>query len=126
MATLGQPLLTIWSYDDWKINRVNFGGAPKDPIHYANKVTEMYYEAAEKLGIMSIPQESELLMQLTTRRSKPTTEHGNAGEEQIKLESKEEWAKRQGITNISPDDADAFVLTCLDPELDLEDFVMVL
>ena len=65
-------------------------------------------------------------MQLTTRRSAPTTEHGNAGEEQLKLESKDAWADRQGMSHLSPDDADAFVLTMHDPFGDQDDFVMML
>lgn len=98
----------------WRINRVNFGGAPIDNVHFSNKITELYYLLSKRLELMDIPKDNELLEQLVTRR----VEHpeSNRGEEQVKLESKKAWGKRENKTHLSPDKADALALAAYIPE----------
>ena len=81
---------------------INFGGKASD-LDFADYGAQMWGEMKEALATIRIPDDAELIAQLTTRKYKLQPDG------RIKLERKEEMKKR-GIS--SPDRADALAL-CL-------------
>jgi len=80
------------------------GGKPRDN-HYGNFVTECWFALKELLTAeeLTLPQDEELIAQLTTRRYNLTSA------DKLILEPKSDFKKRY---KRSPDRADAVVLTC--------------
>lgn len=80
------------------------GGRPRDN-HYGNFATESWFALKELLTAdeLTLPQDEELIAQLTTRRYTLTSA------DKLILEPKSEFKKRY---HRSPDRADAVVLTC--------------
>jgi hypothetical protein len=79
---------------------INFGGTAQDP-DYADYGAEMWGGVKEALATISLPDDSLLVSQLTTRKYKLQPDG------RIKLERKEDMKKR-GVS--SPDRADALAL----------------
>lgn len=98
----------------YTVNRVNFGGAPKDKEHYQDVVTEMYFELREKLKYSRIPKDNELSGQLTQRRYMYLK--SQRGYEVMKIESKQDFREHAEGINKSPDRADALALAFYEPE----------
>jgi hypothetical protein len=90
----------------WPVNRVNNGSTADKPEAYANKGAEIWFEARvriEKGGII-LPNDPELIAQLTSRRGWPDSKG------RLQLESKADMRSR-GLP--SPDRADAVLGTML-------------
>lgn len=83
----------------WDVNRVNNGGKPFDP-RYENRGAEMWHETSLALDRLIIPDDGDLIAQLTTRQVKWRSD-GKLG-----IMSKEDMRK-MGLP--SPDRADSFV-----------------
>lgn len=81
---------------------VNFGGSPMNKRKYPDIISEMWFNLAEQIGTIGLPDDNELLAELTGRYYKYTQD------ERRKVESKEEYKKRTG--RHSPDSADACIL----------------
>jgi len=84
----------------WQIQRVNNGSAADKPEAYANKGAEIWFEARVKIekGEIILPNDPELIGQLTSRRGWPDSKG------RLQLESKADMRSR-GLP--SPDRADA-------------------
>jgi len=91
--------------DNYSVHEVHFGSDPYADDKYADKVTELYAEAAETLkGIRIHRPSTELEVDLTER----TFDFVNrSGKSVKKLDEKEKFRKKFGR---SPDDGDGFVL----------------
>ena len=98
------------------VNRINFGGVPKDTEHYADCATEMYAELRDQLYEVDIPMDEQLRAQLIQRKYNYI--NGRRGYEVIKIESKDEFSAHASGVNKSPDRADALVLTFYEYEGD--------
>ncbi len=83
------------------VEMINFGGSAKDKDKYPNTISEMWFEFRDMLDEIEIPNDRELLQQLTSRQYK----FDNKGRRMV--ESKEDFKKRYGK---SPDKADALLL----------------
>ena len=83
-----------------KVTEIQFGGNAKDKDQYANLVTEMWFEFPIKEA--DIPNDRELLIQLTDRR------YTYDKKKRKIIESKDEYKKRNG--GKSPDKADALIM----------------
>lgn len=85
------------------ITMINFGGSPKDKDKYPNTISEMWFEFKELLESeeVDLPDDRELLQQLTSRQYKFDTKGRRM------VESKDDFKKRYGK---SPDKADALLL----------------
>lgn len=94
------------------VRRINFGGKPIDDEHYADAATEMYYTLRDKFEYIDMPNDEELIGQLTQRQYKFI--NGRRGYEVMKIESKDDFAKHASNINPSPDRADGFVLCYYD------------
>ena len=81
---------------------INFGSKPKDYQKYPNKISEMWFEFADQLGKISIPDIRELRSELTSRL------YSYDAKQKRLVEPKKEYKKRMGD---SPDFADALLLT---------------
>lgn len=96
---LGKPMIDALWAAGWEVNRVNNCGRPHDPL-YDDRGAEMWHETAAAVmrGEIILPQDDDLVAQLTTRRCRVTSD-GKLG-----LEPKKEMSSR-GLS--SPDRADA-------------------
>lgn len=81
---------------------VNFGGSPLDKKKYPDIISEMWFNLGGLIDQIGLPNDSELLAELSGRHYKYTAD------ERRKVESKEEYKKRSGRR--SPDLADALIL----------------
>ena len=111
-GNIGAAIADILEENGWRVDRVNFGGKPSNTLHYANKITELYFEFSDIAYYCDIPRDSVLLDQLIDRRFKFVT--GDSGEEKMRLESKDDFQKRKGQTHASPDRGDSLILTYKD------------
>ena len=104
---LGIAICDRLAENGWAINRVNNGSAADKPESYANKGAEIWFEARVKIekGEITLPNDPELIAQLTSRRGWPDSKG------RLQLESKADMRSR-GLP--SPDRADA-VLGCMMP-----------
>ncbi|MFW5700783.1 MAG: PBSX family phage terminase large subunit [Cyclobacteriaceae bacterium] len=89
-----------------KVIGVDFGGKPDDDEMYADVITEMHFNFKNVLDEADIPDDSELMRQLTGRR------YGYDRKNRYKVESKDEYKKRLGC---SPDDSDGILLCYYNP-----------
>ncbi len=96
---LGKPMIDALWRAGWEVNRVNNGARAFDPS-YEDRGAELWHETAAALtrGEIVLPQDDDLVAQLTTRRARITSD-GRLG-----LEPKKELSRR-GLP--SPDRADA-------------------
>lgn len=97
---LGGPMIDRLAESGWPINRVNNGAAARDLEHYHNLGAEIWYEGRTQIerGQIILPNDRELIAQLTSRRGWPDSKG------RLQLESKEDLRSR----NLpSPDRADA-------------------
>lgn len=92
----------------FNVVEVNFGGSPKNRRLYKDTITEMYFEAKDKLARVSLPDITELHQDLYGRRFK----YMNDELLRRRVEEKEEFKKRYGR---SPDDGDACLLCLYEP-----------
>jgi phage terminase large subunit len=92
---------------------VNFGGEANDKDKYPNWISEAWFSVAEMMGKISLPQENDLIMELSTRQWK----QDNKGKRAV--ESKNDYKKR-GYR--SPDLADAMIICYAEPKLNAIDW----
>lgn len=85
----------------YNVIAINFGGEPLDKDKYPNWISEAWFHMAEVMPTISLPFNSDLLMELSTRQWK----QDNNGRRRV--EGKQEYKKR-GFR--SPDIADAYIL----------------
>jgi hypothetical protein len=97
---LGLVMCDRLAESGWTVNRVNNGSHADKPEAYANKGAEIWYEGRVKIekGQIILPNETELVAQLTARRGWPDSKG------RLQLESKSDM-KSRGLP--SPDRADA-------------------
>lgn len=110
---LGSAVADLMEDDGYFINRIDFGGTPKDPKHFEDVATEMYFELKDQLPELDIPIDEELAIQLYTRKYGYI--NGKRGYEVMKLEPKKEFEKHTHALHKSPDRADGLVLCYYDP-----------
>ncbi len=111
---LGCAVADFIEKDGYFVNRINFGGTPKDTKHYEDIATEMYFELKDQLPNIDIPNDEELAIQLYTR--KYSYINGKRGYEVMKLEPKKEWVEHTHAFHRSSDRADGVALCYYDPE----------
>ena len=111
---LGCAVADIMEDDGYTINRIDFGGKPKDLAHYEDCATEMYFEMKDALLSADIPVDEELAIQLYTRKYDYI--NGKRGYEVMKIESKKDFAEHTHALHKSPDRADGLVLTFYEPD----------
>lgn len=85
---------------------VNFGGSPKDKEKYTSVADEMWFEFAEIIDEVELPDDPLLMQDLSTRQFKYTNR------DQRKIESKDDFKKRVGR---SPDRGDGVLLAFYRP-----------
>ena len=110
---LGSAIADFLERDGYTVERINFGGTPKDKEHYEDCVTEMYFELRDQLEFIDIPVDEELAIQLYTRKYKYI--NGKRGYEVMKIESKDDFAEHTHALHKSPDRADGLVLCFYEP-----------
>lgn len=110
---LGSAVADLMEDDGYTINRINFGGTPKDKEHYEDVATEMYFELKDNLPSIDITLDEELAIQLYTRKYKYI--NGKRGYEVMKIESKDEFAEHTHALHKSPDRADGLVMCYYEP-----------
>lgn len=81
---------------------INFGGKAVDKKKYPDVISEMWFNLADNIDSIGLPDDNELLTELASRHYKYTQD------ERRKVESKEDYKKRTGRR--SPDKADAVIL----------------
>ena len=113
-GSLGMAVADSMEDDGYTVNRINFGGAPKDTEHYEDTATEMYFNFKEVLPFADIPYDEQLRNQLIQRRYDYL--NGRRGYEVMKIESKKDFEKHANGSNKSPDRSDAIVLTYYEVE----------
>jgi hypothetical protein len=84
-----------------KVVPINFGSAPTDKDKYVNFADQLWFDFAEKINEVSIPDDQKLMEELSGRL------YGYDNRSRKKIESKEDFRKRYGR---SPDRADALLL----------------
>jgi hypothetical protein len=97
---LGKPICDRLAEAGWSIRRVNNGSPARDAEHYANKSAEIWFGGRTVIERQQIilPDDKELISQLTTRLGWPDSKG------RLALESKQDMRGR-GLS--SPDRADA-------------------
>lgn len=85
----------------YNVVAINFGGEPHDKDKYPNWISEAWFNMVEVLPEAELPNDSDLLMELSSRQ----WQMDNKGKR--KVESKDDYKKR-GFR--SPDLADAFII----------------
>lgn len=94
---------------EYNVVAVNFGGVPNDKEKYPNWISEAWFNLSEIIEQIQLPNEPDLLMELTTRQWKMDIKGKR------KVEGKDEY-KRRGFR--SPDLADACII-CYSKPVDL-------
>lgn len=110
---LGCAVADILEEDGYTINRINFGGTPKDKEHYEDVATEIYFELKDQLEEIDLPLDEELAVQLYTRKYEYI--NGKRGYEVMKIESKKDFAEHTHALHKSPDRADGVGLCYYSP-----------
>lgn len=93
----------------YNVMAINFGAKPNDPDKYPNLISEAWFYMAEIMDKVSLIQDSDLLMELSSRKWVMDSK-GRRG-----VESKDSYKKR-GYR--SPDKADATILCFYTPKIE--------
>lgn len=93
---------------EYSVAAINFGGESKDKDKYPNWISEAWFSVAALMPQIGLIQESDLLMELSTRNWKQDIRGRRS------VESKNEYKKR-GYR--SPDLADAMIICYAEPKL---------
>lgn len=93
----------------YNVMGINFGAKPNDPDKYPNLISEAWFYMAEIMDKVSLAQDNDLLMELSSRKWVMDSK-GRRG-----VESKEQYKKR-GYR--SPDKADATILCFYTPKIE--------
>ncbi len=115
-GSLGMAIADNMEADNYIVNRVNFGGTPKDPEHYEDVATEMYFNLKDLLPIIDIPYDEQLRNQLIQRKYDYI--NGRRGYEVMKVENKKDFKEHAVGIHKSPDRSDGLVLTYYETEDD--------
>jgi hypothetical protein len=84
------------------IKPINFGSKAIDRVKYPDIISEMWFNLRDKIGVIGLPNNKRLKQELISRNFKYTPD------EKRKVESKEEYKKRTGLS--SPDWADCAIM----------------
>jgi len=112
---VGAAVADFLEDDGYMVNRINFGGKPKDLDHYEDIVTEMYFNLRDNFEHYDIPNDRDLRQQLIQRKYEFI--NGRRGYEVMKIESKKDFKEHAVMNFNSPDEADALALTFYNPDL---------
>jgi phage terminase large subunit len=104
---LGGGVTDYMKKDGYNAKPVNNGQRAKNVDKYPNAISEMWFNIREILKEMSIPNDRELIQELTRRRFR----YDSKGRRMV--ESKDDYKKRYSS---SPDKADAFLLCFYEPK----------
>ena len=110
---LGCAIADFMAKDGYVVNRISFGGTPKDTEHYDDIATEMYFDFKDKCCTADIPIDEELAIQLYTRKYMYLT--GKRGNEIMRIESTKDWALHTHSLRKSPDRASGLILAYYEP-----------
>jgi phage terminase large subunit len=105
---VGGGLTDIMIERGYNVMAINFGAKPNDPDKYPNLISEAWFYLAEIIDTISLTNDSNLLMELTSRQWVMDS-RGRRG-----VESKDVYKKRG---NRSPDKADATILCFYTPQV---------
>ena len=105
---IGGGLTDIMKQRGYDIVPCNFGAAPSDKDKYNNLISEAWFYLQGIIDTIEIPNDPDLLMELTTRRWKMDSKGRRV------VESKDDYKKR-GYR--SPDKADGLLLAFYSPEV---------
>jgi phage terminase large subunit len=97
----------------YNVMAINFGAKPNDPDKYPNLISEAWFYMAQIIDTISLKQDNDLLMELSSRKWVMDSK-GRRG-----VESKESYKKR-GYR--SPDKADATILCFYTPKVFIMEF----
>ena len=114
-GSLGMAIADNMEADGFIVNRINFGGVPKDTEHYEDVATEMYFNLRDLLDIADIPYDEELRNQLIQRKYDYI--QGRRGYEVMKVENKKSFQEHASAVNKSTDRSDGLVLCYYDPNI---------
>lgn len=103
---IGGGLTDIMKERGYNVVPINFGASASDKDKYTNLISEAWFYIQSIIKDISIPQDNDLLMELTTRRWKMDSRGRRA------VESKDDYKKR-GYR--SPDKADGLILAYYNP-----------
>lgn len=112
-GSLGMAIADNMEDAGYIVNRINFGGVPKDTEHYEDVATEMYFNLRDMLDIIDIPYDEELRNQLIQRKYDYI--QGRRGYEVMKVENKKSFQEHATAVNKSTDRSDGLVLCYYDP-----------
>ena len=90
----------------YNVEAINFGSLPADKDRYPNRISEMWFTLKDIIDKIQLPEDQDLLMELSTRQWKQDIKGKRC------IESKQEYKKR-GYR--SPDLADACILAYSQP-----------
>jgi len=102
---LGGGVTDILKYNGYNVDPINNGSAPTDRDNFANLISEMWFYFKDLVPEISIPEDDELIFELTNRAYKYDIKGRKA------VEPKEQFKKRN---KFSPDKGDAFLLCYYD------------
>lgn len=102
------------SSSGYNVTPVNFGGKASDPDKYPNIISEAWFYMQRIMKDISLVQDNELLMELTTREWVMDSK-GRRG-----VESKDSY-KKKGYR--SPDKADATILCFFTPQVEVVEYL---
>jgi hypothetical protein len=106
---VGGGVVDILQRDKFNVVPVNFGAVAKDPDHYPNVISEMWFEVGKLIQEIACPQDDRLMVELVNRRT-ISGQLDKKGRRQV--ESKKDYKKR---ASKSPDKADGFLLAFYEP-----------
>lgn len=104
---VGGGLTDLLRDNGYNVVPVNFGAKSSEPDKYPNLISEAWFYLASEVKKLDLPEDSDLLMELTTREWKMDSRGRRA------VEGKGDY-KRKGFR--SPDLADALILAFFTPE----------
>lgn len=113
-GSLGMAVADNMEAAGYITHRINFGGIPKDPEHYEDVATEMYFNIRDLFPIIDIPLDEQLRNQLIQRKYDYI--NGRRGYEVMKVENKQSFAEHASAVNKSTDRSDGLVLCYYDAE----------
>ena len=112
---VGGGLTDIMKERGYNVIPINFGASPSDKEKYTNLISEAWFYLQSILDNVSLPNDPDLMMELTTRKWKLDNKGRRA------VESKDDYKKR-GYK--SPDKADGLILCFYNPAvLSYEDLI---
>ena len=108
---VGGGVSDILNANGYNVNPVNFGSSAQDKDKYGNTISEMWFYFRDLIDTVQIPDDMELLEELTDRMYKYDSK------QRMVVESKDDYKKRNMK---SPDKADALLLNYYNKQIDYD------